>query len=299
MTQNIVAIPQLITPQMAQAFLSNSMPNRSISERLVKRLADDMGKGRWRLTGEPIILSDKGRLMEGTHRCRAIVRSGVPVEIMVVRGVSEDDYDVINTGRSRNAADVLSIKQISYPKDHAAISRLVFNYINGHSVTNSPSVADQLEFASGQPYLAEITEKVVRARTRLSVAPMGAVLFLSNVANRRLDHRIDEFLDGLRTGENQSHGDPRLTLSRWHIGARRARGAFVPNQVVFIAYARAWNAFAQDQQLTKLTKFPDNPTSSNLPIHGYDPSFFRARKAPGQIVKDGRRLTEHAEPIPA
>jgi hypothetical protein len=37
------------------------------------------------------------------------IQAGIPVRSVVARGVSEDAFEVMDTGRSRNAADVLHI----------------------------------------------------------------------------------------------------------------------------------------------------------------------------------------------
>ena len=61
-------------------------------------------RGEWQLTGEAIKLDDEGRVRDGQNRLHAIVQAGTPVRSVVARGVSEDAFDVMDTGRSRNAA---------------------------------------------------------------------------------------------------------------------------------------------------------------------------------------------------
>src|SRR5258707_13483681 len=74
-------------------------------------------RGEWQLTGEAIKLDDEGRVRDGQNRLHAIVEAGVPVRSVVARGVSEDAFDVMDTGRSRNAADVLHIH--GFPSQNA------------------------------------------------------------------------------------------------------------------------------------------------------------------------------------
>jgi hypothetical protein len=87
----------------------NASPNR--------RDGPAIERGDWQLTGEAIKLDDQGRVRDGQNRLRAIVQAGIPVRSVVAHGVSEDTVDVMNTGRSRNAADVLHIH--GYPNQNA------------------------------------------------------------------------------------------------------------------------------------------------------------------------------------
>jgi hypothetical protein len=64
-----------------------------------------------------IKLDDDGRVRDGHNRLHAIVQAGIPVRSVVATGVSEDGFDVMDTGRSRNAADLLHIH--GYPSERA------------------------------------------------------------------------------------------------------------------------------------------------------------------------------------
>lgn len=96
-----------VTPDLAQAWLHGHSNYRPISRRHVAYLAAEMARGRWKLTGEPIVFDAGGHLLDGQHRLSAIVRSGVAVTMLVVSGVAEDALPVMDQGKARNARDVL------------------------------------------------------------------------------------------------------------------------------------------------------------------------------------------------
>src|SRR4030095_4066006 len=73
------------------------------------RLVMAIEMGEWQLTGDSIKLDDEGRVRDGQHRLEAIYRSNTPVQALVVRNVTEAAFDVIDTGKTRNASDVLAI----------------------------------------------------------------------------------------------------------------------------------------------------------------------------------------------
>ena len=58
-----------ITPHMAEQLLSvNADEQRNINKRRVDQYATDMAKGLWKANGEPIIIDERGRLIDGQHR---------------------------------------------------------------------------------------------------------------------------------------------------------------------------------------------------------------------------------------
>src|SRR5260370_870920 len=97
--------------------LCDSVALRPGSRRRLEAMTAAIQRGEWRLTGEAIKLDDEGRVRDGQNRLHAIVEAGVPVRSVVARGVGEDAFDVMDTGRSRNAADVLHIH--GYPSQNA------------------------------------------------------------------------------------------------------------------------------------------------------------------------------------
>src|SRR5438105_15259463 len=106
-----------ITPQLAQEWLDRGGTNRKITHRRIEAMTAAIQRGEWQLTGEAIKLDADGRVRDGQNRLHAIVEAGIPVRSVVAHGVSEDAFDVLDTGRSRNAADVLHIH--GFPSQNA------------------------------------------------------------------------------------------------------------------------------------------------------------------------------------
>src|SRR5690242_1675178 len=106
-----------ITPEIAQEWLDRGGTNRKITRRRIDAMAAAIQRGEWQLTGEAIKLDSQGRVRDGQNRLHAIVQADIPVRSVVAHGVGEDAFDVMDTGRSRNAADVLHIH--GYPSQNA------------------------------------------------------------------------------------------------------------------------------------------------------------------------------------
>lgn len=81
---------EIISPEDAQAYLDNNAKHRPIKEKKVAEYMAEMQDGRWRLNGKTICFDTTGRLLNGQHRLSAVVRSGVSLTTVVVRGLDPD-----------------------------------------------------------------------------------------------------------------------------------------------------------------------------------------------------------------
>jgi len=82
----------LITPDLAAMWLKTSnKANRSIGERHVDKLANDMISGKWRTTHQGIAFYEDGVLADGQHRLAAIIKSGIAQQMLVVTGLERAD----------------------------------------------------------------------------------------------------------------------------------------------------------------------------------------------------------------
>jgi hypothetical protein len=78
---------EIINPEEAQAYLDNNAKHRPIKEKKVDAYMTEMADGRWRLNGKTICFDTDGRLLNGQHRLSAVVKSGVSLTTVVVRGL--------------------------------------------------------------------------------------------------------------------------------------------------------------------------------------------------------------------
>lgn len=127
MKQEIQIEIEEITPQIAAVYLQKNRTNRKLIENRVLFYMDQMVKGQWKLTGDSIKFSGLF-LIDGQHRLQAIVRSGITIKCLVVRNLGGDVFDVLDTGRVRQAGDVLS--GYGYPNVYllASASRYLYFY---------------------------------------------------------------------------------------------------------------------------------------------------------------------------
>jgi hypothetical protein len=259
---------QTITPAKAAEMLEANTTNRPLSRPVVRAFADAMKRGDWMVTHQGIAFDSSGLLVDGQHRLAAVIEADLPVEMTVFTDVDEGTFDVLDTGKRRNAADVLAIEGEKSSSTLAAMVRTVWMYENrpdqswsggGATVTNHQIV----ETLDAHPKLRDY----VTVGERLSVATGmiksagGAASYLASRVSRRAE--LDEWLDGVVEGVGLAKGDARLVLRRVMFGmARKQAGQTMRRREArehVALYILGYNAWRADERVTSLRFNPRDP----------------------------------------
>ncbi len=121
----------MVTPKMASEWLLKNTRNRPFSEAKVLEYLKEMKQGEWDLTTDAIGFDTNDELINGQHRLMAVVRYGKAVEFMVATGLEPDAFNVIDTGKVRNAGDVLGANGFGSGHHKSAIIKFVMAYKRG------------------------------------------------------------------------------------------------------------------------------------------------------------------------
>jgi predicted XRE-type DNA-binding protein len=241
---------ETITPKRANELLADKHKNRPLKAQAIDQFAADMKAGRWEMNGQPIIISDEGRLSDGQNRMAAIVQSGVTIDLLVVYGVPAERMATMDTGTKRSVADVLGMRDVPNATLVGSIARTAYAFISGMTIYQSPSKTAVVDFVSKHPHV----ETVAAYTKRVNAAPQsafGAVIFLAT-ESRRLDKEAHEFVEQVQTGLNLKADDPAYALRLWVEVRSRNRDHRITAEAMFGATCRAWNAFALGEPLRNI-----------------------------------------------
>ena len=120
-----------ITPEKAKAYLDNANPlNRSV-QGLTKKYAKTMLAGFWYLHHQGIAFDESGMLIDGHHRLRAIVESGVTIEIMVTRGCPKGSLPGIDRGTIKTHLHISRMQPGGSSREALEAARLWMQLRNG------------------------------------------------------------------------------------------------------------------------------------------------------------------------
>tara|TARA_Y100000588_G_C14267058_1_gene930436 strand:+ start:1591 stop:2808 length:1218 start_codon:yes stop_codon:yes gene_type:complete len=120
-----------ISPSLARDMLQFSRrgvvntnnKNRRLSKTKIKKYAEAMKKGEWCLTGEPVIISHEGEILNGHHRLEAACEAQVGFIATVTYDViDERSFANIDVGNTRSRAQVLEMAGVKV--NAASLSRV-------------------------------------------------------------------------------------------------------------------------------------------------------------------------------
>jgi len=253
---------ETITPDVARAMLGHNTANRGLRRQRVVSYADQMARGQWLETGDPIKFAPDGTLLDGQHRLAAVIESGATVRMAVARNVNRDAYRIIDTGLGRTPGDGLG-PEVANAAVKAAAARLLYviecdgdpRKTQDMTAVTRTDVTDYFEehheeLESAQP----LAWALYRATGGGIKAAWMAFIVLARRVNREW---ADEFCDGLLTGANLSPGDPRLALRNWlPRNKMRQNGGYVG------VFVKTWNLWlmGRSRQILSLRDEEEFPT---------------------------------------
>jgi hypothetical protein len=251
----------MVTPAKAGEWLEANTANRPLSKPTVKAFAEAIRRGEWLVTHQGIAFDTDGVLVDGQHRLAAIVEADVPVEVTVFTDVAQGAFDVLDTGKRRNAADVLAIEGEKSATMLAAMVRTVWlfdnrpdmNWSGGSAAVTNHQIVQEL---AAHPKLREFLNlgEQVAAATGMIKSAAGASSYLVSQANKRAD--LAPWFEGLIDGAGLGKGDPRLVFRRVMFAhARKQAGQVLrrrESREHVALYVKAFNAWATGEALPQL-----------------------------------------------
>jgi hypothetical protein len=244
-----------ISPVKAAEYLKFNKSNRHLVEARVQFYQRQMERGQWKLTGDPIRFNSSD-LIDGQHRLQAIVRSGVTIRMLVIRNLDSDVFDVLDTGRNRQAGDVLSSYGYGNVFLLASAGRYLY-HIERQIVPSNPSLSN-----------AEILQTVNRHRDIVSlVTDIQAHKFARSGVLVAILYWLEQcpkgdgFVEAFLTGADLKVTSPIYQL-RERVINDRTLIATKRNRVIVIAMIfRTFNNWLAGKPFTKLaaitpTEFP-------------------------------------------
>lgn len=132
------------TVDMAEEIISKSQPEdnyRKVKQNVVNDYAKDMTNRTWIFCGDCIRFDKNGKLIDGQHRLRAIIKSKTAQKFVVVQGLEPESALVMDIGHKRSVEDYLKKYHDAYEKGATAIVKNVEalqreNKSMGHSAAN-------------------------------------------------------------------------------------------------------------------------------------------------------------------
>lgn len=247
-----------LTPKLAKDWLENHnyTDNRPISKTRVLHYARQILSGLWQMNGETIIFDPDGMMLNGQHRCAAVIEAGKSIQVLVVYGIQTSAFTTMDQTNVRTAGQVMEMKGLSYATLRASICKHMWHWetTNGkHAIVGRKVSPDELLLVQ-EYYPEEVNLAVLWAHTARRELPIGGgLLGLGFILFKRARPRkADEFLQILSDGLTTVKGHPARTF-RIRIIKDKMKDKMMPAPAIWSAMIRCWNAYEKGETLKTIS----------------------------------------------
>ena len=267
----------MVTPEKARDWLGRKGKNRTISQRHVRSLADEMVLGRWELNGVPIIFDSMGNLVDGQHRLEAVVLSKESILMLIVSGVESarafETIDVLSRGRG-----VHQIAQMDGIKNANAMTAVARRLLLWEQTPNKKEFSLYLGHLSLAPqnlidYLREHEREIagildqVKGTSLYCSCGAGAALTTALVICNRVDEVATMlFIDAIVTGEFLARDSGALQLRNKLMNRTERKNNRVWETELMALTIKAWNYYSDDKPLKLLAWRQEGNKPEYFPI---------------------------------
>ena len=257
---------ETITPRIAEEMLDSNDQNRNLRARVVNAYSRDMEADHWLTTGETVKISRGNVLLDGQHRLSAIIASGKPQRLLVVRGLDDATRGVIDTGAPRTGGDALRLAGLGagHAEALAAAARMWSIWKRGKLTHMSGGMrgedrvthSELIQIVSERPDLVDAVKDSLRDYERIGI-PTGPQAMTRTVLADIDAKDAEKFFDALSGYATEGQNDPRAVLL-YTIRQMRALGQLrKPGQAIGLTFS-AWNAWRDGQKITALPVWDKN-----------------------------------------
>jgi hypothetical protein len=258
-TNGIQVLKKTITPKDAELLLSKNEGNRNLSDRSVQFLYNQMVDGNWLLTADTIKIGKNGRLLDGQHRLRALLKYGKPLDMFVAEGLDNKVFTVLDTGKNRTAGDVLSMTGYKSANNLASSIRAILLFKAGaYSMASGGrgrgGVTNKLvlEYAEKHPELHEVVNYIWGIYKQFRFLGHSSLVMLYWILSRKNQTQADIFFEKYATGIDLGESSPiRHLRERLLKDSMNKSKLSLRDKIALFIFA--WNAFVQKKKMQQLT----------------------------------------------
>jgi hypothetical protein len=259
---------EMIGPQEAQKILDLNPKNRHIRERRVQAIATDIINRLWDFNGETIKIATDGSLLDGQHRLLGIIKAGIAVPCLVVRGLPVLAQDNVDTGAKRLYSDVLTMRGEKNTATLAAIARKVYGWENGDfrslNIVATNGALDNV--IRRYPDLRDAAEFSRHHKSPLSQSLTGYLFWqFSRIDTDHSEEDAVEFFTRLSDGQALLEGEAIYTLRKTLEGFRRSKSQMPIEYHLAALTIKAWNAFRDGVEIQVLKFRPGGAKPEPFP----------------------------------
>lgn len=263
-----------LTPERAAEFLSRMPANRHLAKTNVATLVRVIRDGEWQVGLSTMSFDVHGNLIDGQHRCHAVIEAGIPVDVLVVRGLPTDSTIHMDTGKKRTLADVLSWQ--GEQKTNVLAGVLVRVAAWRHYGSPQPHLVKQvsrteaLALLEAEPGIRDGIRQAARLNYAVGGSPSmwGALIHILRMVDDDAPEDADLFFDAIMNGAGLHEDDAPYVLRERLLSAvvktgSRVRGMREDEMAAIVV--KAWNAYRRGDRIRMLRWRPGGAKNEPFP----------------------------------
>lgn len=253
-----------MTPGLAAQLLERVHPNqRPEKPQRINKYAAEMASGRWWLNcADPAVVDEDGWLTNGRNRCKACLKAGVAVPMVICYGAPKKANVVYDTGAGRNVNDAACFA--GAPLDNKQFSSVARRMAAGMRNKDELSIQQVLDYLKTyEDGIRFSFQKFAPAAGRgLMVASTRAVIARAYYTVNR--ERLAKFAEFLITGlpDDPKRDSAVITLRNWLLESsipdkRRSQGGRFDRKLTYKYTEHALFNFLKGLRITQLLEIAE------------------------------------------
>jgi hypothetical protein len=241
-----------VTPALAKEFLRNNKINRPVKAWAINKYAKDLSSGQWASNHQGIAFDKDGSLADGQHRLMAIVKTQIPIDMVVAWGVDRQGIDRL---APRSQMDEIKYAGMSdwVEKSHLVIAGAMFEISYNGAMQNKASrtTSENIDFCEKHRAVIEFTASKFRKKEKyLSAAIIQGTVAIA--ATYEDVDRMGEFVNVFKSGLPNSQKDFMAIKARNFIMNGGAKGGATDRKNASKTLMRAIYLFCRGKNLNRL-----------------------------------------------
>lgn len=240
-----------LTPVLASLLLERNKINRNLSKFNCETIKNDILADRWMFNGESLTVSNTGELLDGQHRCQAVIDTRKTILVNIAFGAQNRARFTIDIGRPKSAPNFLHMKGYTDTNNLSAAVALILQYNKTGTVPINFARATKTEIVAAVDELRgiQISIDAVREATKKRLGSRSVLAFCHYVFKKKSGaEAADEFMARLIEGDGLRKDSPIFRCRERLIGLDSGARANVRSEVVF----RAWNAWRRGETVSAI-----------------------------------------------
>lgn len=267
LSEGVYSMMCAITPDLAKILLENcNNNNRPLDKINYTNLKNAMLNGEWIFDGTPIQFDSEGNLINGQHRLTAVILADMYIPFMVIFGLNNKAFKVIDTGKNRGLSDVFAIDGIPNYRNASATTKFLYNFNRGvYDTYNGYKGISNTEALNYYKTLENISESVkfgvtlFGTNSQLKVLPAKYLCGFHYLFSKVDKEAGEDFLNQLFSGIGLEVNSPILVLRNKILLIKSNKNLTLTTKELIKNIIYCWNKWRDGEKIQKI-KLPTTQT---------------------------------------